>query len=453
MFTFLKASAPSEQKVPQGEVDAYYKKLRWQVFFGVFIGYAAYYLLHKNFSLAIPYLTDKAGEYASYGYTKADLGIVMSVLGLAYGISKFVMGNVSDRSNPKYFIVAGLLGSAAVTLIFGLVPGVFTSIAAMIVLGALNGWFQGMGYPPGAKTMTNWFSTSERGVWWSWWNISHNLGGGLIGPLALLGLAVFGAWQSLFYLPAVIALLAAVVMYKLMHDTPESEGLPPVEEYKGERRAHQTKSAHELSATEIFAKYILNNKFLWAIAFANIFVYFIRYGIIDWAPTYLKEVKHFTVDKQSWAYFMYEYAGIFGMLASGYLSDKVFKGHRAPPMLIFLAGVLVAIFIYWKNPAGNEWVDYACLVAIGFLIYGPVMMIGLQAADLVPRVATGTATGLTGLFGYLLGTVSAGWVMGKLVDIFGWDGGFYALIVSCFLAFGLIAFTLFHKTSRQLDAA
>ena len=199
MFKFLKASAPSEQKVPQSEVDAYYKKLRWQVFFGVFIGYAAYYLLRKNFSLAIPYLTDKAGEYASYGYTKADLGIVMSVLGLAYGISKFVMGNVSDRSNPKYFIVAGLLGSAAVTLIFGLVPGVFTSIAAMIVLGALNGWFQGMGYPPGAKTMTNWFSTSERGVWWSWWNISHNLGGGLIGPLALLGLAVFGARGNRYF--------------------------------------------------------------------------------------------------------------------------------------------------------------------------------------------------------------------------------------------------------------
>ena len=72
----------------------------------------------------------------------------------------------------------------------------------------------------------------------------------------------------------------------------------------------------------------------------------VRYGIIDWAPTYLKEVKHFSVDKQSWAYFLYEYAGIFGMLASGYLSDKVFKGHRAPPMLLFLTGVLVAVFIY-----------------------------------------------------------------------------------------------------------
>lgn len=160
-------------------------------------------------------------------------------------------------------------------------------------------------------------------------------------------------------------------------------------------------------------------------------------------------MKHFTVDKQSWAYFFYEYAGIFGMLASGYLSDKVFKGHRAPPMLLFLVGVLIAIVVYWKNPAGNPLVDNICLVAIGFLIYGPVMMIGLQAADLVPRVATGTATGLTGLFGYLLGSASAGWVMGKLVDVYGWDGGFYALIASCFLGFGFIAFTLFHRPEKQ----
>jgi OPA family glycerol-3-phosphate transporter-like MFS transporter len=107
--------------------------------------------------------------------------------------------------------------------------------------------------------------------------------------------------------------------------------------------------------------------------------------------------------------------------------------------------VLIAIIVYWKNPEGNPLVDNICLVAIGFLIYGPVMMIGLQAADLVPRVATGTATGLTGLFGYLLGSASAGYVMGKLVDLFGWDGGFYALIVSCFLGFGFIAFTLLHK--------
>ncbi|WP_314721961.1 phosphoglycerate transporter protein PgtP [Haemophilus pittmaniae] len=438
MFAFLKASPPAP-RIESSRTDAEYKKLRWQVFAGVFIGYAAYYLIRKNFSLAIPYLIDE------YGFTKADLGTVGVALSLAYGFSKFIMGNVSDRSNPKYFITIGLLGSALVSLIFGLVPDVLSSIPLMIILAALNGWFQGMGYPPGAKTMTNWFSVSERGVWWSWWNVSHNLGGGLIGPLAILGLSLFGVWQSLFYLPALIAIVLAFIMFYLMRDTPESQGLPPVDEWKGEKVVEKVESAHTLSSKDIFMKYIINNKFLWAIALANVFVYFIRYGIIDWAPTYLKEVKHFSVDKQSWAYFLYEYAGIFGMLASGYLSDKVFKGHRAPPMLLFLTGVLIAIVVYWKNPAGNPLVDNICLVAIGFLIYGPVMMIGLQAADLVPRVATGTATGLTGLFGYLLGSASAGYVMGKLVDLFGWDGGFYALIVSCFFGFGFIAFTLLHK--------
>ncbi|MCI5764545.1 phosphoglycerate transporter protein PgtP [Actinobacillus porcinus] len=441
MFSFLKASPPAP-RIDASRTDAEYRKLRWQVFAGVFIGYAAYYLIRKNFSLAIPYLIDE------YGYSKADLGTVGVALSLTYGFSKFIMGNVSDRSNPKYFITIGLLGSAAISLIFGLVPGVLASIPFMIVLGALNGWFQGMGYPPGAKTMTNWFSKSERGAWWSWWNISHNLGGGLIGPLALLGLAIFGTWQSLFYLPALIAILLAFVMFFLMRDTPESQGLPPVDEWKGEAVLEKVESANTLSAMDIFRKYIVHNKFLWAIAIANVFVYFIRYGIIDWAPTYLKEVKHFTVDKQSWAYFLYEYAGIFGMLASGYLSDKVFKGHRAPPMLLFLVGVFIAIVVYWKNPAGNPLVDNICLVAIGFLIYGPVMMIGLQAADLVPRVATGTATGLTGLFGYLLGSASAGWVMGKLVDLYGWDGGFYALILSCLLGFAFIAYTLFHKGNQ-----
>ena len=57
-------------------------------------------------------------------------------------------------------------------------------------------------------------------------------------------------------------------------------------------------------------KYVLHNKLLWYIAIANAFVYLIRYGVLDWAPTYLKEAKDFSVDHSSWAYFLYEWAGI-----------------------------------------------------------------------------------------------------------------------------------------------
>ena len=34
------------------EADKQYKRLRWQVFLGIFIGYAGFYIVRKNFSMA-----------------------------------------------------------------------------------------------------------------------------------------------------------------------------------------------------------------------------------------------------------------------------------------------------------------------------------------------------------------------------------------------------------------
>ena len=215
-----------------------------------------------------------------------------------------------------------------------------------------------------------------------------------------------------------LAIILALITFVLLKDTPQSCGLPPIEEWKNDypERSSQTESGR-MSGKEIFYKYILRNKYLWYLAIANIFVYFIRYGVVSWAPTYLTAVKGFTKEGSRWAYFLYEWAGIPGMLVSGYLSDKVFRGRRAPATMIFMVFVVLAILVYWFNPAGNILVDNLALIAIGFLIYGPVMMIGLQAADMVPREATGGATGLTGLTGYLIGSAFAG-AAGVLVGIY-----------------------------------
>ncbi|HCW35966.1 MAG TPA: glycerol-3-phosphate transporter, partial [Staphylococcus sp.] len=188
------------------------------------------------------------------------------------------------------------------------------------------------------------------------------------------------------------------------------------------------------STKDILFKYVLNNKWVWMIAIANIFVYFVRYGVLDWAPTYLSEEKDFDLNASGWAYFLYEWAGIPGTLLCGYISDKVFKGRRGPAGFIFMLGVTIAVIVYWLNPAGNPLVDNIALVAIGFLIYGPVMLIGLQALDYVPKKAAGTAAGLTGLFGYLGGAVMANIIMGLTVDKFGWDSGFLLLTIISVLA-------------------
>ncbi len=163
--------------------------------------------------------------------------------------------------------------------------------------------------------------------------------------------------------------------------------------------------------------------------------------MLDWAPTYLNESKGFEMNQSSVAYFLYEWAGIPGTLLCGWISDKLFKGRRGPAGVVFMFGVLIALVVYWLNPAGNPMIDNAALIAIGFLIYGPVMLIGLQALDLVPKKAAGTAAGLTGLFGYLGGAVTANIIMGYVIDHFGWGGSFILLISSCVLAMFVFALT------------
>ncbi|MGY0693577.1 glycerol-3-phosphate transporter [Virgibacillus sp. FSP13] len=442
MRNFLKP-APEVERLPEEKIDSEYKKLRLQVFIGIFIGYAAYYLIRKNFSLAIPYLTEQ-------GYTKGELGLALSAISIAYGISKFVSGTISDRSNARYFLATGLVLSAIINLLLGFVPFFTSSVAIMFVMLFINGWFQGMGWPPSGRTLVHWFSVSERGGKTAIWNVAHNVGGGLMAPLAIAGVSLISTYlgasyvgyEGVFILPAIVAIIVAVLAFVLMRDTPQSVGLPPIEEYRNDYPSKSKKTFEtELTTKEILFKYVLNNKWVWAIAIANVFVYFVRYGVLDWAPTYLSEEKGFNMEESGIAYFLYEWAGIPGTLLCGYISDKIFKGRRGPAGVVFMAGVLLAVLVYWLNPAGNPLIDNIALIAIGFLIYGPVMLIGLQALDFVPKKAAGTAAGLTGLFGYLGGAVMANALLGYVVQISGWDTGFMLIIGSCALAVILFAVT------------
>ena len=197
----------------------------------------------------------------------------------------------------------------------------------------------------------------------------------------------------------------------------------------------------ELTAKEIFFKYVLSNKILWYIAIANAFIYLVRYGVLDWAPTYLKEVKGYDIKEIGWAYFAYEFAAIPGTIFCGWLSDKVFKGRRAITTMIYMVAVAIFVFVYWEF-SKTPLMDSICLIAIGFLIYGPVMLIGVHALDLAPKKAAGTAAGFTGFFGYFFGTaLFANIGLGYVVQNLGWNWNFIVLLVACALAFIFIGFT------------
>lgn len=426
MFDFLKP-APRLPPMPMDRQASEYKRLKWQVFAGIFIGYAAYYLVRKNISLALP---DILTEFPQY--SKAQIGTALTALSLSYGLSKFLMGSVSDRSNPKYFLPLGLLLSSICTLVMG-IKSIYSSLSIIILLQAVNGWVQGMGWPPCGKSVVHWFPLKERGFTMSLWNVAHNVGGALVATFALWGLYLFGDWSGKFILNALIAMATSVLVFFLMKDRPESCGLNPLPKSALEEGAKDP-SKEVFTFKEIFFEHVLNNRYLWYIALANAFVYFVRYGVVDWIPTYFQTVKGLSFEQSSMAWSLFEWAAIPGTIFCGWMSDKVFKGKRAPATILFMALTMIGIVVYWFNEKGPIWIDYAALIGIGFLIYGPVMLIGLHALDLVPKQAAGTAAGFTGFFGYVFGSALAGTGVGWIADNFQWRGVFITMIGCCLLA-------------------
>jgi OPA family glycerol-3-phosphate transporter-like MFS transporter len=424
--------APFAAPLPAPEVPRRYALRRWQMMASAFWGYAGFYIVRQNFSLAKPYLMRELH------FTTGDVGLIATGLSLAYGISKFVMGSLSDRCNPRYFMATGLIVSGLINIFFGRLASVW----AMAFWWFANGWFQGMGWAPCARTLTHWFSDRERGTKFALWNTAHNVGGGITGPIVNAAMAVFASWTCAFYVPGALAVLIGLLILVFLRDTPQSVGLPPIEQFQDDYpETGVTDRERELTARERLFKFVLNNRVLWILACANAFVYVVRYGVLNWAPTYLNAVKGSSHALARWQFFAFEYAGIPGTLLAGWLSDRFFRGRRGPVALLYMAVVTAAVVVYWKNPAGHAWVDAAALALIGFLIYGPVMLIGVAAVDCVPKKAAGTAAGFTGFFGYVFGATIAELGIGKVVARWGWNAGFAVVLGSCALASLLLALT------------
>lgn len=423
--------APHSPRLPEPEVLRKYPRLRWQILEATFIGYATFYFVRNNF----PVVAKEMGD--ALAYSKGDIGNMLAATAIAYGLGKFLMGALSDRSNPRFFMPAGLVLTALCNFAFGWMHGYYIHLA----LWTLNGFVQGMGWPPCGRALGHWYSVRERGTVFAVWNIAHNVGGGLIGLIAAYSAAHFGGWQYAFFVPGVLALVGAVYLLWRLRDTPQSEGLPPIEEYKHDYPPEEKEDhERELGTRELLVDYVLKNKFIWLFAIANLFVYIARYSMLDWGPTYLKEVKGASLEEGGYSIFIYEFAGIASTLLFGWISDRV-GGRRGLVSFLCMVPVFAAfVGILW-TPAGHLWLDLSLFAAIGFFIYPPVMLLGVAGLDFSSKKAVGTAAGFIGLFGYLGRTIQ-GKGLGYLAEHYSWDAALYSIVGATLIGILLLAFTV-----------
>ncbi len=158
VITDIPATPVPDNKFQTAEGKSYsYWRLR--ILYTTMLGYAAFYLIRANFSMALP------GIRAEYSFTNTEIGYIISAASVVYGVGKLLNGYLSDKSNARYFLPIGLVLSAVMNIFMGLGAG----LTFLIIFWALNSWFQSMGFPPIARLLTHWFSPKEIGTKWSIW--------------------------------------------------------------------------------------------------------------------------------------------------------------------------------------------------------------------------------------------------------------------------------------------
>ncbi|WP_418991805.1 MFS transporter [Alistipes sp.] len=420
IIAFFSRSAPSATPFGGGPEACrkLYRKLRFQSFLAGTLGYSLYYVCRTSLNVV------KKPILESGALDATQLGMIGSALLLAYAVGKFVNGFLSDYSNIRRFMAAGLALSTAANLAVGLLGfangagriGTGALLVCFVVLWGVNGWSQSMGAPPAIIALSRWYPLSKRGTYYGFFSASHNVGEFL--SFLFVGLVVgLAGWQWGFIGSSVAGLAGVVAILCLMHDTPESKGLPPIGELTGELTGEQSAQGGptDAEATARVQRAVVRNPWVWVLALASAFMYVSRYAVNGWGVLFLQEEKGFSLAAATQIISVNALLGIVGTVFSGWLSDKLFHGRRG--MLAFLFGVCntlgLVLFLYGGNGVAVHVAGMVIFgVAIGVLIS---FLGGLMAIDIVPREASGAALGIVGMASYV-GAGLQDIVSGRLIE-------------------------------------
>ena len=441
---FFKEPAPIEPIQDEEKVKKMYSHFRWRIFYSSFIAYVVYHLCRKNLAVALPSMG------ADLHLSNTELGLLGASLYLFYGVGKFINGILADRSNVRTFLPTALILSAICNLLFVvstlfITPGHVTFLglpSGTVLLWILaffwgaNGWFQSMGFPPVAKSLSYWFSNSERGTKWSLWSTSHQIG--VFAAVMISGFVIekFG-WQAAFYVPSAICIITGLWLYDRLRDKPQSLGLPDIEKYNNEpEKPNQVNDdGDNRSYLQVFKESILCNPIMWMLAISYIFVYIVRFGTEDWLVKYLVEAKGDSLTLASSKLSSLALIGAFGAIGAGVISDKIYKGNRTPINIVFLICLVFSLIAFMNNTVSS--LDFVYAAMIGMFTAGPQLLIGgICAVESSSKKVASASIGFTGVFGYL-GAVLSSTGTGFMVDQFGWNGAIAFWILSAGICIAL----------------
>jgi sugar phosphate permease len=352
----------------------------------LWLSYGAFYFCRTNLSAAIPGMEQPLSE-GGLQLTGSQIGTILMAAKISYGLGQFINGQLAERISPRQILALGMLGSAALNLLFGFSTGFYF----LLFLWATNGFCQSMGWPPTIRVVGNWVPVVRRGK-----------AIGIIGTgyQVTLGLTYFVAgqsaellgWRGALYVPAGILATAGLLMLLFLKESPENRHTTSTQHGSGRP---QLPLAETLWIT--FA-----NPALWLLGISLGLLNACRYGFVDWGISHLGEVQKVGVGKAALQYVVLAAGAVAGSYLAGWATDRFFGSRRAPViciLLVLLSGLTLA---YQQVAHASLMGTMLLLMVIGFCIFGPqVLLVGTAPADLARRGTTAAAAGFVNLMGYM----------------------------------------------------
>jgi len=410
--------------------------------------YTSYYLCRYNLPLANKAIADELH------FSKSDMSSIISAQLLAYAIGQIVNGLLTDRMGGKRAMLIGAAGTVTMNLLFG-ASSFWGFLWLFVVLRSIDGYMQAFGAPGFIKINAAWFGQTERGTFAGIFGFMINLGRlgiNYFGAALLAGFTFLGMWQVpalhwrwLFWIPAGVASLVAVVLALVVKDTPEEAGITGV--HAGEAD-HSDPDIHGKMAT-VFKK-IVGNPLVWIIALAYACTGAVRQCIDQWFPRYFQEVYNLELSSArfQWLGFLIPFVASSGSLISGIISDRVFQGRRAP-VAAWIYFIEVCVILVATQVHSLSWA-LVFFVLISFTANSTHSLLGPAAAmDIGGRKMAGFASGVIDSFQYF-GASLALKVLGYFLDK-SWDSYFYFMVPFGVIG-GLLMFAIRNRALGKNNA-
>ena len=404
-----------------------YERWRWQIFGITWLAYAGFYLTRKSFSVA----KIGMGSESAMNLTVSQMAWIDGAFLVAYCIGQFICGICGDRYGTRKVVLTGLLGSvfAAVAM------GASSSAFLLVLMFGLQGFFQSTGWAPLTKNISSFFSQRERGTVMGLWCTNY-VAGGFVASIYAGYFGGLWGWRYAFFVPAATLLGIWFLFSIFQRNRPENVGLPPIEEYHGEKETvlnEQETPAKEPEGSWKVIVEVMKSPMVLLLASVYFFMKPARYAILFWGPKYVHDKLGTTMAQSGALSALFELAGPVSVLLAGVISDRFFGSKRNPISVICLICLSVLLFSMDKLPP-TKWMLGGCLLLIGFLLYAPDSLVsGTAAVDFGTKKGASTAAGLINGCGSL-GAIVGGTIPGFLLDRWGWDGIFTALALSLFFA-------------------